>query len=1052
MAMHFDSIAVMGAGAIWALLADLAIKGAIVLAAAWAIALVMRRASAAMRHLVWALGIYGTLALPVLAALLPGWRILPAWMSRESVAKAPIPQVAPRKAVVDSHRPDVALPERVAKQPMPSDVRADAIAELPRTAKTIAAAPTPPIAEPAPRTLATAASHLRQQPSWQSWVLIAWGSGTALMLLPVFVSLLSLWRLGRRAAKIVGESWNILLRELAGRLKLRRSVMLLRGRRQGMPMTWGMIRPKLLLPPEADGWPMDRRRVVLMHELAHIRRGDFLTQLTAQIARAIYWFNPLIWIAAKQVARESEGACDDLVLTQETRASDYAEHLLTVVAGLKEGALIPVAAVAMARSSRLEERLLAILDAKRNRRSLTAARIVLAVALLAGSVLPLAMIRAADRDDTRKPAAGLPASQPSTRPAPAVVQDDKEVHVDALGSVAQYDRVPPDARGVQVPQSVPVMFTVPEDNVHAIVRKLDAHQALAVDVYDRTFQKKLGHGTLVGIDNQIDATTGTLKCKAMVLPAGDGLLFPNQFLNVRLHLASVKSPDTGPASSAEPHREVLKAELEQARAVAAVQEKLFKAGAVDALTMAAARDKVEVLEAELTGDATKVAQVKLASARRKLELSSKLFKAGMLPVLDFEKAKGEVEILQAELAGDPVKVAEIKLASARRQLEVSSALFAAGAMTSLDFQRAKSEVAVAEAKLREAVARAGHAGPLKEGLTFQAIAVDSQSGAPIPNVRVWSSSHKGMEGTSDKDGKIAIDGITPGKFVFQIQASGYLNRSPNRNFNYWELELADGMPPLKIELERVVRITGVVQDPGGSPVAGATVAPADGAGNSLTGDTSFSVATAKDGTFVIELPASGAAKYNLEAHDGNQAQWRQWANGVLPPIQTKPGDESKNVVIKLTRPAIVRGHVKDETGKPLVEREVRASAADMLENRYYDPTTKTDKDGNFELRFIRPGKQFIQAGPFFWCNVPEGGMTLKLKDGETNSLLVTLKEGQTKSGVQLTAPASTKFPSHDEQLRRAIEKMEGGATQPKAKAAEASRKADLPAAPSQRGK
>ena len=259
----------------------------------------------------------------------------------------------------------------------------------------------------------------------------------------------------------------------------------------------------------------------------------------------------------------------------------------------------------------------------------------------------------------------------------------------------------------------------------------------------------------------------------------------------------------------------------------------------------------------------------------------------------------------------------------------------------------------------------------------------------------------------------AFDGITPGKFVFQIQASGYLNRSPNRNFNYWELELTDGMPPLKIELERVVRITGVVQDPDGNPVAGATVAPADGTGNSLTGDTSFSVATAKDGTFVIELPASGAAKYNLEAHDGNQAQWRKWANGVLPPIQTKPGDELKNVVIKLTRPATVRGHVKDETGKALAHREVRASAADKLENRYYDPTTTTDKNGDFELRFIRPGDQFIQAAPFFWCNVPEGGMTLKLKEGETNSLLVTLKEGQTRAGVELTGPASTKFPSHE---------------------------------------
>jgi hypothetical protein len=115
--------------------------------------------------------------------------------------------------------------------------------------------------------------------------------------------------------------------------------------------------------------------------------------------------------------------------------------------------------------------------------------------------------------------------------------------------------------------------------------------------------------------------------------------------------------------------------------------------------------------------------------------------------------------------------------------------------------------------------------------------------------------------------------------------------------------------------------------------------------------------------------------------------------------------------------------MKDEAGKPLVGREVRASAADKLENRYYDPTTKTDKNGDFELRFIRPGEQFIQAAPFFWTNVPPGGMTLKLKEGETNSQKVTLSEGEIKSDVQLTAPASTAFPSHAEQLRRALERM-----------------------------
>ncbi|MGA2035357.1 MAG: carboxypeptidase-like regulatory domain-containing protein, partial [Thermoguttaceae bacterium] len=327
---------------------------------------------------------------------------------------------------------------------------------------------------------------------------------------------------------------------------------------------------------------------------------------------------------------------------------------------------------------------------------------------------------------------------------------------------------------------------------------------------------------------------------------------------------------------------------------------------------------------------------------------------------------------------------------------------------------------------------------LAPGLTFRAIAVDSQSGDPIANVRLSNWRHKGIEGTSDKEGKIAIDGMAPGRFTFDVNARGYarwwspqavqkdqkkdLGRSLQRNFDYLEFDLTDDMPPVRIELEREVRISGVVRDPDGHPVAGATAAPAHtGTGNSLTGDTRFSVVTAKDGTFVMTLPASGNVKYNLEAHDGGYQQWRKWANGVLDPIQTTPGDELKNVVIKLTRPAVVRGHVKDESGKPLVDREVRASAADKLENRYYDPTTTTDKEGNFSLRFIRPGDHFIQAAPFWATDVPAGQNLLRVP--VKNSLRVTLKEGETHSGVELEAPASTSFPSVEEQVRRAIEEQ-----------------------------
>ena len=303
---------------------------------------------------------------------------------------------------------------------------------------------------------------------------------------------------------------------------------------------------------------------------------------------------------------------------------------------------------------------------------------------------------------------------------------------------------------------------------------------------------------------------------------------------------------------------------------------------------------------------------------------------------------------------------------------------------------------------------------LQPGITFRALTTDAQSHRPVPGVRLWHWQHKGVEGTSDAAGQVVVSEMLPGPFSFQVEAPGYArwwsedalsqrNRlQPSmrpgskwqRNFDELDFEMKPGMLPVGIVLEKGVRITGQVLDPDNKPVAGATVAPAHtGTGNSLTGDTSFSVTTKPDGTFDMLLPASGEAEYNLVAHDGKYQQWRQWANGVLPPMRTTPGQTIERVTLTLTKPAMVRGIVVDAQGKPVGHREVRAHAADKHENRYYDPTTTTKDDGSFELRFIRPGEQYIQTAPFWTAEEAPPETTRKLK----------LVEGQTAEGITLTA-------------------------------------------------
>src|SRR4030095_8597368 len=90
-----------------------------------------------------------------------------------------------------------------------------------------------------------------------------------------------------------------------------------------MPLTFGLLQSRVLLPSDADAWPHERRRAVLMHELSHVERHDCLTQALAQLACALYWFHPLVWLAAHRMRVERERACDDRALAAPMRASEY---------------------------------------------------------------------------------------------------------------------------------------------------------------------------------------------------------------------------------------------------------------------------------------------------------------------------------------------------------------------------------------------------------------------------------------------------------------------------------------------------------------------------------------------------------------------------------------------------------------------------------------------------------------------------------------------------------------------------------------------------------
>jgi len=444
-----------------ALLPDLALKGAVLLLLALLVDAVLRRASAATRHAHWQLALGGTLALALLAPLLPRIPValpLPLLLfahecEAATAAAAPaVPQLSEpplvRGEMSCDMRPDASADAKdaVCSAPAVSEMRADeavssasgaavmaavdmASRHEARVAPRTACAPVrAPVCAPAGTQrgiLATGGEErdtsdtrparslpARVRDSLASlglgaWLTLAWAAGAAVVLAVLACSVLRARSIGASARPLVDSDWLALLDRTAGELSLRRRVRLLIADGPVVPMTWGWSHPVVLLPADARDWSPPRRRQVLLHELAHIQRGDWLTQLLAQVACALYWYQPLAWLAARRLRQQREHACDDRVLAAGNRASDYAGHLLDIARTRRTSHTAGFATLAMARPSQLEGRLLAVLDERRDRRALPGRRTLIAGGVASALVLALACVqpRAADATPTAARAA-----------------------------------------------------------------------------------------------------------------------------------------------------------------------------------------------------------------------------------------------------------------------------------------------------------------------------------------------------------------------------------------------------------------------------------------------------------------------------------------------------------------------------------------------------------------------------------------------------------------------------------------------------------------------
>ena len=340
--MTLASLLDLGATQSWnAPLVLLLIKATLILVAALGITLVMQRASAGARHLVWLVTLVALLLIPALTAWAPlRLEILPAEPT-QSAAASPTVQPPPTSA-----------------NPGRAGVTAEGVAPMPSVLPVSYGATTP--SDVPAESHGGFVSALRNASLW-SIALGVWAIIAAAILLSLTWSSLVVRRLVRRSRALDDQSWMTPLWEVSDRMGLDEPPRLLLSPDAKMPFACGLATPTIVLPAECESWSHERRLAVLLHELAHVRRRDLAGHTLGRLVCAVYWFHPLVWTAARKLRDESERACDDLALSCGTRATDYAEHLLDIVTSVRRETT-PMVALAMARRKEFEGRMLAILD------------------------------------------------------------------------------------------------------------------------------------------------------------------------------------------------------------------------------------------------------------------------------------------------------------------------------------------------------------------------------------------------------------------------------------------------------------------------------------------------------------------------------------------------------------------------------------------------------------------------------------------------------------------------------------------------------------------
>lgn len=285
------------------LVVEYLIKSTVVLTLAVILVLLFRKESASLRHFVLSLSLAGLLLLPVLPYLGLGWEtgLLPA-----KTSPAFMDQVTRAAHVGGDQLAEGPARENQSFFPVGSAVVPEKSVFFPRVSGK------------------SEGFNL----FFKSAVPFVWSMGLIVLLLRLGAGIFGGFRLIRQGKTVRDPRWRALLERILAAIHLRRDVRLRSHPSILVPLTWGFIKPFVLIPDGYEDWTEEQRSSALIHELGHIKRGDFLVMLIVRLSLAVFWFNPLSWFVFRRLKKEQEEACDELVLRMGIKPSTYAANLL----------------------------------------------------------------------------------------------------------------------------------------------------------------------------------------------------------------------------------------------------------------------------------------------------------------------------------------------------------------------------------------------------------------------------------------------------------------------------------------------------------------------------------------------------------------------------------------------------------------------------------------------------------------------------------------------------------------------------------------------------